>query len=110
MILGGWWSGWEGRVEWGREGDKGVHGHWEGAMEDRGRWGGAGRRGPVPEIRRGILVGDEEDSKGVVIGIGEDGEGRIGVVLGGVSSESFEEGVSGWKKELVGCFIERKGR
>lgn len=87
-----------------------MHGHWEGATEDRGRWGEEWGGVPVPEIRRRVLVGDEEDSKGVVIGIGEDGEGRIGVVLGGVSSESFEEGVSGWKKELVGCLIERKGR
>lgn len=88
----------------GEESDKGVYGHWRRRWRIGGGGGGAGRRGPVPEIRRRVLIGDEEDSKGVVIGAGEDGEGRVGVVLGGVSSEGSEEGVSGWEKELVGCF------
>jgi len=54
-----------------------------------------GKRGAIPEIRRRVLVGDEEDSKGVVIGIGKDGVGGVGIVFVGVNSEGFKKGISG---------------
>ena len=80
---------------------------------DRAAQAAGGREGvgrppaAVPEVLRGVLVGDEQDGDAAVVRGGVDADGRCGEVLGSGLREGFLEGadevcVGGFEGVLLG--------
>jgi len=72
-----------------------------------GRQGVGGPPAAVPEVLRRVLVGDEQDGDGAVVGGGVDADGRCGEVLAGGLGEGLLEGadevcVGGFEGMLLG--------
>jgi hypothetical protein len=85
-----------------------VHVDLDRAVQAAGGREGVGRPpAAVPEVLRGVLVGDEQDGDAAVVRGGVDADGRCGEVLGSGLREGFLEGadevcVGGFEGVLLG--------